>query len=113
MALEQRGKAVPAALLAEIVRRVVEAIAPEKIILFGSAAREDMGPDSDVDLLVVKSGVHRRETARIITRQLIGVPIPIDVIVARPEDIERHGDTIGLIYRPALREGRIVYASGE
>ena len=45
--------------LREIVRRVVEAVAPEKIILFGSAARGEMGPDSDVDLLVVKSGVDR------------------------------------------------------
>ena len=42
---------------------LVEAAQPEKIILFGSAARGEMGPDSDVDLLVVKSGVHRRELA--------------------------------------------------
>lgn len=113
MALEERRKTVTEALLAEIVRRVVEAIAPEKIILFGSAARGEMGPDSDVDLLVIKSGVHRREAARTIRRRLIGVPIPIDVIVATPEDLSRFGDSIGMIYRPALREGRIVYAARE
>ena len=112
-ALKQASKTVSEAVLAEIVRRVVEAIAPAKIILFGSAARGEMGPDSDVDLLVVKSGVHRREAARTIRRRLIGVPIPIDVIVATPEDLSRFGDSIGMIYRPALREGRIVYAARE
>jgi predicted nucleotidyltransferase len=43
-------------ILQGIVRRIVE-VAPEKIILFGSAAREEMGPDSDVNLLVVKKGI--------------------------------------------------------
>ncbi len=97
--------------LQEIVRRIVEAVAPEKIILFGSAARGEMGPDSDLDLLVVKSNVHRRATAQMIEESLIGIQIPTDVIVATPEDLERHKDTIGLIYRPALREGKVVYAS--
>ena len=97
--------------LQEIVRRIVAAIRPEKIILFGSAAREEMGPDSDVDLLVVKPCGYRRRTARKIERSLIGIGIPTDIIVAKPDDIERYKDTIGLIYRPALREGKIIYAA--
>jgi predicted nucleotidyltransferase len=113
MATEERAEGVSESLLAEIVRRIVEAVAPEKIILFGSATRGEMGPDSDLDLLIIKSGVHRRETARTITRRLIGVPIPIDVIVATPEDLSRFGDSIGMIYRPALREGRTVYVARE
>jgi predicted nucleotidyltransferase len=100
-------------MIREIVQRIVEAVAPEKIILFGSAARGDMGPDSDIDLLVVKAGSRGRETARIIRRNLIGVApgLPKDVIVVTPEDIERHRDTIGFIIRPALKEGRVVYAA--
>ena len=98
-------------MLREIVRRIVEAVAPEKIILFGSAARGKMGPDSDVDLLVVKSNVHRRATAQMIEQSLIGINIPTDIIVATPEDIELYKDTIGLIYRPALREGKVIYAA--
>jgi predicted nucleotidyltransferase len=98
-------------ILQEIVRRIVAAVQPQKIILFGSAARGEMGPDSDLDLLVIKSCRHRRETARRIRRTLIGLGIPKDVIVATPEDIERYKDTIGLIYRPALREGRVLYAA--
>ena len=90
---------------------MVEVAKPEKIILFGSAAREEMGPDSDVDLLVVKAGVHRRNTARIIRRSLFGIGVPLDIVVVTPEDIERYGDCPALIIEPALREGRVVYAS--
>jgi len=42
--------------LQEIIRRIVKVAQPEKIILFGSAARGEMGPNSDVDLLVIKRG---------------------------------------------------------
>ena len=98
-------------ILQEIVRRIVETVKPEKIILFGSAARGEMGPDSDLDLLVVKSCGHRRRTATKIERSLIGIGIPTDIIVAKPEDIERYKDSIGLIYRPALTEGKVLYAA--
>jgi predicted nucleotidyltransferase len=43
----------PPSLLADVVQRIVDAVRPLKIILFGSAAREDMGPDSDLNILIV------------------------------------------------------------
>ena len=46
------SKPLTPAVLEEIVRRIVEVAQPERVILFGSAARGEMGPDSDVDLLV-------------------------------------------------------------
>jgi predicted nucleotidyltransferase len=52
---KKRGKPDPA-ILADIVKRVVEVANPEKIVLFGSAARGEMGPNSDYDLLVIKRG---------------------------------------------------------
>ena len=109
--MKAKKKTVSEEILQEIVRRIVAAVQPEKIILFGSAAREEMEPDSDVDLLVVKPCGHRRRTARKIERSLIGIRIPTDIIVAKPDDIERYKDTIGLIYRPALREGKTIYAA--
>lgn len=96
--------------LDEIIRRVVEIADPEKIILFGSAARGDIGPDSDVDLLVVKSGVHRRRLAQTIYMNLFGVGQAVDVVVVTPEDIERYKDSFALVIEPALREGKVVYA---
>lgn len=99
-----------AELLTEIVKRIVSAGDPEQIILFGSYARGDFGPDSDLDLLVIEKDVDapRRESVRL-RRALRGLLVPIDVIVATPEQIERHRNTIGLIYRPALQEGRVLY----
>jgi predicted nucleotidyltransferase len=97
--------------LDKIVRRIVKVAKPEQIIMFGSAARGEMGPDSDLDILVVAACDHRRNTARKIRRELFGIGLPIDIIVAKPEDIERYRDSLGLIYRPALREGKVLYAA--
>ena len=96
--------------LDEIVRRIVEVAQPERIILFGSAVRGEMGPNSDADLLVVKSGVHRRRLAQAIYVNLIGVGQAVDVVVVTPEDIERYRDSFALVIEPALREGKVIYA---
>lgn len=97
--------------LDEIIRRIVEVAQPEKIILFGSAARGEMGPNSDLDLLVVKSGAHRRRLAQDTYMNLIGVGQAVDIIVVTPEDVERYQDAIGLVLDPALREGKTVYVA--
>ncbi len=96
--------------LNEIIRRIVKVAAPEKIILFGSAARGEMRPNSDVDLLVVKSGAHRRRLARAVYLNLFGVGQAVDVVVVTPDDIERHKDSFALVIEPALQEGKVVYA---
>jgi uncharacterized protein len=98
--------------LADIIRRVVEAAEPEKIILFGSAARGEMGPNSDVDLLVIKGGKfnHWRLTTAI-RRHLRGKGAAVDVVVVTPEDVERYGDSPYLVLYPALREGKVVYGA--
>ena len=93
----------------EIARRIVEVARPEKIILFGSAARGDMGPHSDLDLLVIKADVHRRRLGVEIRRSLYGVGASLDIVVATPDDLERYGDSPGLVYGPALREGLVLY----
>jgi predicted nucleotidyltransferase len=95
--------------LTEVVHRIVEVAQPDRIILFGSAVRGKMGPNSDLDMLVVKSGVHRRRLAQAIYRHLIGVGFPVDIVVVTPEDIDRYGNAIGLVLETALREGRVVY----
>jgi predicted nucleotidyltransferase len=94
-----------------IIRRIVEVAKPEKIILFGSAARGAMGPNSDVDLLVVKTGANRLDLMGEIYRNLHGVGEPVDVIVATPEDVERYRNSHALVFAPALKEGRVVYAA--
>jgi uncharacterized protein len=105
------GRNVDPAVLDEIVRRIVEVAQPEKIILFGSAARGEMGPDSDVDLLVIKSGVHRLDLTGEIYMNMYGVGSAVDVVVVTPEDVERYRNTPALVIKPALDEGRLVYAA--
>jgi len=96
--------------LEEITRRIRATTVPEKIILFGSHARGEAEPDSDLDLLVIVSGVtHPRQESTRIRRALRGLLVPIDVIVATPEQIGKYGNTIGLIYEPATREGKVLY----
>ena len=96
----------------QLVKSVVEAVQPLKIILFGSAARDNTTPDSDVDLLVVMpEGIHRRETARYLYKHLGETGIPVDILVATPDDLKRHKNNIGLIYRTVLQEGKEVYAA--
>ena len=96
----------------QLVRRIIEIVQPLRIILFGSAARGEMGPDSNIDVLVVMpEGVHRRRTAQLLYRQIRGLGVPFDILVATPDDLERHKDNIGLVYQSILQEGREVYAA--
>jgi predicted nucleotidyltransferase len=96
----------------DLVHRIVNAARPLRIILFGSAARGDDSPGSDVDILVVvPDGVHRRRTAQDIYLALLGFGAPVDIIVATVSDLEKYSDSPGLIYREALREGRVLYAA--
>ena len=95
--------------LDEVIQRVVEVAQPERIILFGSAARGNAELARDLDLLVVKANANRRELAARIRRKLYGVRAAVDIVVATPEDIERYKDTHALVIKQALREGRVVY----
>ncbi len=95
--------------LDDIVRRIVEVAQPEKIILFGSAARGEMGPHSDLDFLIIKSGADHRGLSRRIRRALRGVKVAVDLVIAIPEDIERYKDSHVLVYKPALQEGLVLY----
>ena len=95
----------------EIVRRIAKVARPEKIILFGSSIRGNGGSAGDIDLLVVKRIVKRRQLAGRIYKALIGVGRAVDIIVATPEDIERYKDSPSLVIYPALQEGKVIYAA--
>jgi len=101
-----------ASVIDQLVRQIIETVHPLRIILFGSVVREEAEPDSDIDVLVVMpEGVHRRHTAQHLYRQIRGLGVPFDILVATPGDLARHKDDLGLIYRTVLQEGREVYAA--
>ena len=95
----------------EMVLRIVERFHPERIILFGSYARGQAGPDSDVDLLVVMPVAgSKREKSIEIALALHDIRVPKDIIVVTPDTVERQHDVVGTIVHPAIKEGKVLYA---
>jgi len=99
--------------IARMARRLARQFRPDRIILFGSHARGDAGPDSDIDLLVVLPLKNpRREKAALELAMRLAVhdiKIPKDIIVVTPEEVERQRGLSGTIVHPALLEGKTVY----
>ena len=108
---QRHGSILDPRTLDEIVRRVVEVAQPERIVLFGSAARGDMTRHSDVDLLIVRDGADALELMSRIYRRLRGVGVPVDALVVSAADVARYRDSHALVIKPALREGKTVYES--
>jgi predicted nucleotidyltransferase len=100
--------------LAELVRRLVDAVHPEQIYLFGSRARGDATKDSDYDVLVLFSQGkedHLRDLQRVAYHALWGFGMPVDVVVMTREFYERRRRARASLPATVEREGRLVYAS--
>lgn len=99
-------------IVSRVVDRIISIASPAKIILFGSMARGDSGPDSDLDLLVVvPPDRHRRKTAQAIYRSLVDIGTAVDVVVVTTEDLARYREHPGMVIRTAVDEGRELYAA--
>jgi len=104
------AEAVTPEMLSDLIRRVKAAMQPLRIILFGSAARGQLGPNSDLDILVVAAdGTRCRQAAQAVYQRLIGFGWPVDVIVATEGQLRRNASNFSLVYYPALREGKVIY----
>lgn len=100
----------PRAVIESMVNRIVKRFTPERVILFGSYARGDAGPDSDVDLLVVMPFSGRRVAVAVKMRTALhGMGLAKDVVVVTPEEFEKQKDLVGSLVYPAVQEGRVVY----
>ena len=94
--------------------QIVLTIHPEQIILFGSHARGDAKPDSDVDLLVVTNetyGPHnsRRQAIVRLLRSLASVRAPVDIILSSVDEVAQWRNTTNHLIARALREGEVLY----
>src|ERR1700730_14670994 len=88
-----------------LAQRIVKKFHPELVILFGSQARGDAGPDSDVDLLVVMDVKGDKFEKCLEIRGALGEFLePIDIIITTPEDFAWRKDVVGTIEWPASRE---------
>ncbi len=95
-----------------IANQIIKYANPLQIILFGSAVKGKMKKDSDIDFLVIMpNGTHKRKTAQMLYRKIFSPEVSFDIVVSTPDDLEKHKDNIGLIYKTILEEGKILYAA--
>ncbi len=96
--------------LQEIVERLVSALDPERLILFGSRAQGTGGPESDYDILIVKAEPEpaRRRTGPLY-RTLRGIPKPVDLLWVTPEEVEDWSAVRQHVISQAVRTGRVIY----
>jgi len=99
--------------LGEVVRRLVNVYAPERVFLFGSMARGDASPDSDYDLMVIvpdDAPAHRRDSGRAY-EHLWGIDAAVDVLVWTRNSFDRRVHIVSSLPATILREGKLLYAA--
>ena len=96
--------------LKEIIKRIVDGANPDKIILFGSRAKENDRECSDYDICILKKDVtHKRKLAQKIYHKLFGVGASVDVIVETPEKFNELKDKWFLVYGEIAKSGSVMY----
>ena len=96
--------------LDELVRRIVEAAHPLRVYLFGSAARGEMGPHSDLDVLVVMpDGTSCNKATDAIYLNMWGFGIPKDILLVTESYFQQHRTNPCLIFKTVIEEGREIY----
>jgi predicted nucleotidyltransferase len=97
------------ALIAEAGRRLASAAPDARVILFGSYARGEAGPGSDLDLLVIEPELKQRTAEFVRLRKALGeVGVPVDLILYGESHVEQWGGVPGTLINEALREGRVL-----
>jgi predicted nucleotidyltransferase len=100
-----------AAVLPEILRRIVDAYRPARVYLFGSEARVDAGNDSDIDLAVIvrDDAPERQSTPRMAAEALWGLERGADVVVFRESDFAARRGVVSSLPWTIRREGKLLY----
>ena len=105
-------RTTPQALIRRMVRRIVDRFHPEQVILFGSHARGDAGPDSDVDLLVVMPARDQHAQAvRILYR--LAAPFPIDLLVRTSKEMAWRLEEGESFTTTIVSQGKVLYEKGD
>lgn len=105
-----RDNMVSKDLLDHYVEKLVESVDPDAIILFGSYARSQASPESDVDLLIVYSGDKLRDAQRKAYTALAGRSVAVDIIVRSPLGLQARLEWPDPFVKNIFREGKMLYA---
>ena len=95
----------------DFVDKVVEQFAPHRVVLFGSYARGNATPDSDVDLLVIMPTQKEAVEQAVEIRQCIRRSFPLDLIVKTPADVSWRLSHHDCFLRSVMAEGKTLYES--
>jgi predicted nucleotidyltransferase len=105
-------KRIPKKVIRNLARQIAEQFKPEKIILFGSYARANPSPESDVDLLVVMDTKLKEVRQSIEICQKIEYMFGVDLIVYTPKHLKERVKMGDWFVRDVLKEGKVLYEAG-
>jgi uncharacterized protein len=106
-----KRKRIPQKAIDQVVEQIVEKFRPQKIILFGSYARGNPRPESDVDLLVVMKTQNKKRIQSLEMRRHLGVMFGLDLIVYTSKRLKERVEMGDWFLRDVLKEGKVLYES--
>ena len=104
-----KRKRIPRKTIDQVVQQIVEKFKPQKIILFGSYARGNPRPESDVDLLVVMETLLKESKISLEIHRHLNVMFGLDLVVYTPKRLKERFDTGDWFVRDILKEGKVLY----
>ena len=103
-----------ATIIEGVLDKLVAEYAPEKVVLFGSYAYGNPGPDSDIDLLIIKQTSERFFDRCFAVRRVLSDPkrkVPLEVLVLTPQEVSKRLDIGDQFIAQILEKGRVLYAA--
>jgi uncharacterized protein len=104
-----KRKRIPQKAIDNVVKQIVDKFRPQRIILFGSYARGDFRPESDVDLLVVMETPLRESQIELEIHRYLDVMFGLDLLVYTPKRLKERVEMGDWFVRDMLREGKVMY----
>jgi predicted nucleotidyltransferase len=99
-----------ATLLERVTKTIVERFRPKRIMVFGSHARGEAGPDSDLDLFIEMDTPRRPPDRAIEVSEVFGLrPWSMDIVVYTPEEVRRLRNVNGTLLSVIEKEGKVLY----
>lgn len=104
---------IPQEAIDEVVRKIAEKFRPEKIILFGSYARGNPRPESDVDILVVMETKLKESLQSLEIRRYLGIFFGLDLLLYTPKRLKERVSMGDYFIQDILKEGKVIYEADE
>ena len=104
-----KRKWIPQEAIDQVVDQIVEKFKPQKIILFGSYARGNPRPESDVDLIVIMDNEHKKSNPSLEIRRHLGVMFGLDLLVYTSKRLKERVDMGDWFLKDVLKEGKVLY----